>query len=115
MYGPEEFKETALRRGYARIGIIQLWMKENPAQEYFEDDLYDLYRFAERKNEKIRVREDSEERRQRIRDSWLSGGDDRDCNGCGEYDPMDGVCNLLGEYRHGYDTACEYWHPEDDT
>ena len=64
MYKPEEFKETALKRGYARIGTIQLFMKNNPKDEYTEDDLIEVYRFAERdvmRNEPVKLYCDDEE------------------------------------------------------
>lgn len=75
MYTPAEFKETALKRGYARIGHIQLWMKQNPKDEYTEDDLIEVYRFADReplRREPIKMScYDEEEAKQLMRDSWL--------------------------------------------
>lgn len=75
MYSPEQFKETALKRGYARLGTIQLWMQQNPKEEYTEDDLIEVYRFQDQKEwrdkepKKMRLTED--DRMQQKRDSWL--------------------------------------------
>ena len=76
----DEFKQTALRRGYARATDVMLFVKDNQKEDYTEDDLYDLYRFAERRKEPMRrnpIRlgcEDEEYRKQLIRDSWLGDG-----------------------------------------
>ena len=48
MYSKDEFIKTAVRRGYSRIGIAQLFVKNNPKDEYTEEDLIELYRFADR-------------------------------------------------------------------
>lgn len=78
---PEEFKDAALNRGYASLGTILLWMKQNPKEEYTDDDLLEVYRFEDRRlwrdqmddqnRERKRERLDEEERKQRMRDSWL--------------------------------------------
>lgn len=77
----DEFKKTALMRGYARATDVALFVKDNPKEDYDEDDLYDLYRFAERRielrnrREPIRMQCDDEElMKQMIRDSWLADG-----------------------------------------
>ena len=76
----DEFKETALMRGYARATDAMLFIKDNPKEDYDEDDLYDLYRFAERRKEPLRRKpvkltcDDEELRKQMIRDSWLEEG-----------------------------------------
>ena len=75
MYSLEQFKETALKRGYAWLGTIQLWMQQNPKEEYTEDDLIEVYRFQDQKEwrdktpKKMRLTED--DRMQQKRDSWL--------------------------------------------
>lgn len=75
MYTKEQFIETALKRGYARRHVIQIWLKDHPQGPYSEDDLIEVYRFAEReplRNEPIKLNcTDEEELKQLIRDSWL--------------------------------------------
>ena len=39
---------------------------------------------------------------------------DRDCNTCLFYDPMEGVCELKKEPRHGYDKPCSQWEDWED-
>lgn len=79
MYDKEEFKETALKRGYACSAVIGMWLEDHPKTFYSEDDLIECYRFQERKNaredrdspgrKEWRMTED--ERKQAKRDTWL--------------------------------------------
>lgn len=74
MYTAEQLKETALKRGYATVPDIQLWIANNPKVIYTEDDLLEVYRFADRKSWKEQIgpmRHTAEERKQMKRDSWL--------------------------------------------
>lgn len=75
MYTKDEFIETAIKRGYARMGTAQTFVKNNPQESYSEEDLIELYRFADReplRREPVKLRcEDEEELKQQIRDSWL--------------------------------------------
>ena len=41
--------------------------------------------------------------------------EDKTCNDCQHYDPLDGICNKWDEYRHGYDDACGEFVQETDT
>lgn len=75
MYTKEQFIETAVKRGYARKHVVQIWLKDHDQDSYSEDDLIEVYRFADReplRNEPIKMRcPDEEEMKQIIRDSWL--------------------------------------------
>ena len=48
MYSKDEFIKTAIRRGYCRDSIARLFVKNNPKEKYTEEDLIELYRFADR-------------------------------------------------------------------
>ena len=39
---------------------------------------------------------------------------DRDCKSCLFYDPMEGMCELKKEPRHGYDKPCSQWEDWED-
>ena len=42
--------------------------------------------------------------------------DEKECNSCRFYDPMDGYCVQREIYCHGYDgDDCEEWQKERDT
>ena len=75
MYTKEQFIETALKRGYAKRCIIQIWLKDHKQDFYSEDDLIEVYRFADRepsRSEPIKLNCcDEEEMKQRIRDTWF--------------------------------------------
>ena len=41
--------------------------------------------------------------------------EERECNTCEYYDPMEGVCVKTQEYRHGYEgTGCPDWKDWED-
>lgn len=73
MYSKDEFIKTAVRRGYSRIGIAQLFVKNNPKEEYTEEDLIELYRFADReplRSEPIRASYVGDLEREDVFDMW---------------------------------------------
>lgn len=53
MYTEEEFIRTAILRGYARESIAKMWCKQNHKALYEDEDLIELYRFAEREPPEI--------------------------------------------------------------
>lgn len=72
-YSAEEFIKTGVRRGYSRVGIAQLYVKQNPKEAYTEEDLIDLYRFADReplRNEPIKASYTAEFEKEDIFDMW---------------------------------------------
>lgn len=75
MYTKEQFIDTAVMRGYAKRHTVQIWLKEHEQDSYSEEDLIEVYRFADReplRNEPIKLQcIDEEERKQMLRDSWL--------------------------------------------
>lgn len=75
MYTKNQFIKTAVKRGYADRHIVQIWLKDHEQDSYSEEDLIEVYRFADReplRNEPIKLNcADEEELKQIIRDSWL--------------------------------------------
>ena len=75
MYTKNQFIKTAVKRGYACQRVVKLWLKDHEQDSYSEDDLIEVYRFADReplRNEPIKLNcIDEEELKQIIRDSWL--------------------------------------------
>lgn len=75
MYTKKKFISTAVKRGYARKHVVEIWLKDHEQDSYSEEDLIEVYRFADReplRSDPIKLNcIDEEELKQIIRDSWL--------------------------------------------